>query len=273
MGLETTPQIGQPSTRKKYPFRQTVNWLGKNAWYWVRGDGSFRFTAGSDIDRWFDESVNNHHMRQNTAGNRPTVVTSNWKGLPAVEFNPGGGGTEFMFVNEAGLQMSATGEGDSGLDRTFIFCVLFLQGAEYDHGFQDCGVNQKAEAFTDRDNFSSPGTWAVRTNAAATSWDKLDDFPGTASPHIIAVTSKDVTSTRRLRYWSDGAVQYDKNGEAGGYSVNGTSVIRFGRTGIGTGDKYLSAQVFESVLFNRVLSDEKIIELTSYMNDRWKVGL
>lgn len=194
--------------------------------------------SGSAVSQW-DNMVGGNHATQTTSGNRPTVTAGALGTKPAITFD---GTNSFLDVS---------GDGTAGA-RTYIIVMRSSRTTAnriLDHGTVGIiSLNESPSALI----LMGPANYRYFSD-----FSQADD----GAPHVltIEIPGTSQTSISSSRFMADGAPQL------GGTPVTSGATSAWSALRLGGGNNRFSGQMFEILIYNRVLTASELAKVHLYL--------
>ena len=216
---------------------------------WLRADQGLPTSNGSSVSQWSDVSGSGNNAMQGTAGNQPTVQTSQVNGNPAVRFD---GSDDYLSVPD-----------NLGLRPSNITAFVVAKAT--------VATNQ-ALYFAKTSTNLNDGFGVVRLASGA----NAGLYFNTSSTAASVVQPTGTFSILSGRY-NGQQIRFSTNGgtpvttTASGTITTTTAPLYLGSRG-GSGNKF-TGDIAEVILFTRALSDAERQQVESYLYQRYNLGV
>jgi lysophospholipase L1-like esterase len=217
-----------------------------DAGLWQDTAGTTPAVANADpVGRWDDQSGNGYHLTQATAGNRPTLATNRFKGLPAVNF---------LTASSQWLTNAAFPWTQSKTSGAWVVAAQIDSGCPAS-GFVTTTQDQLAVLCIDGGFFGYFNSAAAQTS---------NQVPVTNQGYVASLVYDGTQSTpaaklRLFRNLSQQTLTLNNGVNATTYA--GGSTLYMGRQAAGG---YLTGRVVEAAFFSS-LSDSDRVAATNYL--------
>lgn len=264
---DLTLEDEEPPPPPEFEFPSDIT--GLQAWYDAADTTTITHASGA-VSQWDDKSGNARHVKQTTAGTKPTTGTRTQNSLNVIDFDGG----DYLIADNFDLDFTTSKE-----ITTFIICK------------PDANTIPEGIYALKRNNIPTHGTW--RFNHGVNQWAfnfglgidigvinqyRVQRFTNTdtASFHLFTATLKASTSAFTARY--DTANQATVNDEGtmaiaswlssgsgnmkpllGALSSAGNNVI----------DTFGDIAIAELVIYNVLLTSTQITDVESYLKAKW----
>lgn len=222
-------------------------------------------TNASSVARWEDQSGNNRHATQSTAGFRATLRTSVQNSRNIIRFD----GTDDFYTGIASALQPANASAKFSF---FIVCIpdLASRQAAYGGGGIIRGMaadNTEGWYFGVR----STGKFAFNQSSGALSCIVSTSTLTTNTPYIIGSIydgSAGITTTQRVTNYFSSTTEADVLDDGSGGWGAGQEIGR----GYTSSSYYFKGDLCELVVYNSVLSSINIASVVDYLKSRWGVS-
>jgi hypothetical protein len=220
-------------------------WLSAGAEVFSDGGSDLLANNGETVDEWRDQSPNFNHAVQNTGTNKPTYLTNQQDGKPALQFNT----DDFMtlsFTNSStplsGIFMIDADNSGSGSDSEYL---MDIQTGRLVFAHID------GEATFEDDNGILRGT----------TWGRFTDaISGLQRLHFESATGTG------MRLWRNNVSQTLTGGSTGNSAIGGDISIASDNSGTGA---YFNGLIYEIILYNRVLTTTERDRIDQYFVEKY----
>ena len=194
---------------------------------------------GDTVQQWNDLSGNSYTLSQTTSGNKPSLVTNAYKGLPTVQFT-------------GGSYLNTTTFGSPISQPTTIFIVSALLTTSGNQTFFDTNTVTNEQVL-----LITGGLYAQYAGEALYSFQEIGGTPDTAI-HVYECSFNGSTSFTL----KDNASLI--SGSAGSMTL---PQLRLGANPSPT--SFLNGDICEVVIYNRTLTGTETTNVFNYLQNRW----
>ncbi|MGA3008426.1 MAG: fibronectin type III domain-containing protein, partial [Opitutaceae bacterium] len=240
------PGSGYPSVSATTLLNGGAADMPLNMRLWLKADAGLEVTASGDgIDFWGDQSGNANDATQNIASNRPTLVTSQLNGFPAVHFNRNQGAQSFNLPNVMGNPSAPGQQAQAGE----IFAVVRSDNNPFPNNLWTWGTSGSA-LYPNDDGTIADGFGSTTLTNTGIPPVNIQQF------HLYNISSSSAEWTQRF----DGVVNYDAVGNAVGFRTAPT---------LGGGGSNFLGDIAEIIVYNYVLSPQQRETVGFYLNSKY----
>lgn len=208
---------------------------------WYDADALTGLSDTDPVAQWDDESINGHHLTQDTGSAQPTYRTNRLNGLPGVAFDGGDG----VFTPPSDAFSAVSG--------ATVFVV-----AQHSSG----SLGSAQSAFAGRTS-GGLNTHSVAGSGSSGNWSL---WAGSTLDSGVDVSA----SAHRITAVVDGAsssIDIDGTSQPGNAGTRSSTRWFIGLSG-GFNQNW-SGEVFEVIVYTRVLNSTEIADVESYLTTKW----